>query len=75
MSAIATKLLKDALQLSEAERADIASCLYASLDDETSAKLDAEWDAAIQRRISAIESGQANLVPWEEARKRIFANG
>lgn len=73
MSNTTTKLLEDALKLPEADRADLAACLFASLASEP--VLDEAWEAEIQRRLEKIDSGKAKLVPWEEARKRIFGNG
>lgn len=74
MSSDTVKLLEDALKLPAGERADLASCLYASLDPDISLPLDPSWDAEIKRRIQEIDSGKAKLIPWEEARKRIFGN-
>ncbi len=31
------------------------------------------WKAEIKRRLDAIDAGHAKLIPWEEARCRIFA--
>jgi putative addiction module component (TIGR02574 family) len=75
MSTLAAEILKDALKLAEAERADMAACLFASLDHETSALLDPDWEAEIERRLHAIDNGQATMVSWEMARQRIFGNG
>jgi putative addiction module component (TIGR02574 family) len=75
MSAHATKILDKAKKLSNAERADLAACLIASLDERTLETLNPEWEAEIERRLHAIDNGSAALIPWEEARKRIFRDG
>ncbi len=75
MSAHATKILDKAMKLSNAERADLAACLIASLDEKTLETLNPEWEAEIERRLHAIDDGSATTIPWEEARKRIFRNG
>jgi len=31
-------------------------------------------EAAIKRRLDAIDAGTAKLIAWDEARRRIFAN-
>jgi len=67
------RLLDDALKLPEADRADIAACLFASLETEPSQLLDAAWEEEISRRISAIDNGRGQFVPWEEARKRMLS--
>ena len=73
MSTTTTKLLEDALKLPEPDRADLAACLFASL--KTEPLLDAAWETEIQRRLEAIDAGKAKLVPWDQARKRIFGDG
>ena len=72
MNTHAGNLLNDALQLDNADRADLAACLLASLDG--AADLDPSWEDEIKRRLHAIDSGQAVMIPWEEARQRIFGN-
>jgi putative addiction module component (TIGR02574 family) len=75
MSSQAVKILDDAMKLSDAERADLAACLFASLDQATHAELEPAWEAEIERRLHAIDDGEATLIPWEAARQRIFSNG
>jgi putative addiction module component (TIGR02574 family) len=72
MSAHATKILDKAMKLSPAERADLAAYLLASLNEKTLAGVDPAWEAEIARRLHAIEGGKAKMIPWGEARKRIF---
>lgn len=74
MSTQVAKLLEDALKLPNDERADLASCLFASLEAETHAQIDADWEAEIARRIHAIDTKLAKLISWEAARQRIFGN-
>lgn len=74
MSTDCDRLLADALKLPEADRADLAACLFASLESEPSQILDAAWEAEIKRRIAEIDNGRSRLIPWEEARKRMFSN-
>ena len=75
MSSHATKILDDALKLTDAERADVAACLFASLEQHSLDRLDPAWGAEIDRRLHAIDSGEATMIPWQEARQRIFGNG
>ena len=74
MSAHATKILDKAMKLRPAERADLAACLLASLDDKALATLDAAWEDEVAHRIHAIDKGDAKVLPWDQARKRIFRN-
>ena len=74
MCSQAVKILDDAMKLSEAERADLAACLLASLDEKTHAQINPAWEAEIERRLHAIDSGHATLIPWKVARHSIFNN-
>jgi hypothetical protein len=64
-------VLADALRLEPAARAEVAAELLASLDGPPDADAEAAWDAEIQRRIEAIETGTARLEPWSEVKRRI----
>jgi putative addiction module component (TIGR02574 family) len=59
-----------ALALSPAEREALAADLVTSLEKEPG--YDEAWDAELRRRVADIDSGRADLVPWEEARARLF---
>lgn len=72
MSAHATKILDKAMKFNAAERADLAACLLASLNDKTLDRMDPAWSAEIERRLHAIDNGDAKMISWEKARKRIF---
>ena len=64
-------VLADALRLEPDSRAEVAAELLASLDGPADADADAAWDAEIERRIAAIESGTIRLEPWEDVKRRI----
>ena len=72
MTSKATKVLKEALKLPKADRADIASCLYGTLDHKDQIELDASWDKEIARRLKEIDEGKAKLLSRKEAEKRMF---
>ena len=64
-------VLADALRLEPDARAQVASELLASLDGPVDADAEAAWDAEIDRRIQAIETGTIVLEPWSEVKRRI----
>jgi len=66
-----SNLLQKALSLSEEERADLACSLLNSLDPTVDEGAAGAWDKEIARRISDLDSGQANTVSWEEVRNRL----
>jgi putative addiction module component (TIGR02574 family) len=64
-------VLKEALELPEADRAKLAADLMASFDGTPDADVDAEWAAEIERRAAKVLSGESQGVPWDAVRERI----
>jgi putative addiction module component (TIGR02574 family) len=77
MTSRAQELLREALTLPIAERADVAAELLASLDEakaENPAEVEAAWAAEIERRARRVMTGESVGVPWEEVRRRAEAD-
>jgi hypothetical protein len=72
MVASAQQLLKDAMDLPEAERVDLAYELLASLPtpEPRIPRSDREWITEIERRAQRAIAGDAG-VSWSEARRQI----
>jgi len=70
MSQETVDLLKKALNLSVAERADLAGSLIESLDETSEESVQAAWDAEISRRMEDLKLGKVKAVSLEEARRR-----
>jgi len=72
MSMAPARLLEEALQLPDGQRADLAAELLASLTPTTpaEARTDAEWLTAIERRARAALAGSPGI-PWDQARQEI----
>ncbi len=73
MTSRAQELLREALTLPIAERADVAAELLASLDDaeaENPADVEAAWADEIERRARRVIDGQSAGIPWEDVRRR-----
>jgi putative addiction module component (TIGR02574 family) len=73
MTSRAKELLREALTLPIAERADVAAELLASLDDaetENLAEVEAAWAGEIERRARRVIAGESAGVPWEDVRRR-----
>ncbi len=70
MTVAAQKIVKQALALSEGERALVVSELLKSIPSDSDALSQAEWDAAwkveLERRIEEMESGEDSSVPLDE---------
>jgi putative addiction module component (TIGR02574 family) len=70
MSQETVDLLKKALNLSVAERADLAGSLIESLDETSEESVQAAWDAEISRRMEDLKLGKVKAVSLDEARRR-----
>lgn len=71
MTKAAETLLREALKLEVAERADLAAELLASLEGEPDDAVQAAWAAEIERRIEQIDAGTEKLFPWEEVEREL----
>ena len=67
------KVRSEALSLSEAERAELAHNLVASLDGRADPDAETVWDAEILRRLAQIDAGTARLIDREEFRRLMRA--
>ena len=70
MSQEASDLLKKALNLPVAERAELAGSLIESLDETDDESVQAAWDIEMVRRMEDLNSGKVKPVSLEEARRR-----
>jgi putative addiction module component (TIGR02574 family) len=65
-------VLRDATELSEQDRAELAGFLIESLEAEPDPDVEAAWAAEIERRVQELETGNVRSVPWEEVRQRLL---
>ena len=76
MTSRAQELLREALTLPIAERADVAAELLASLDAaeaDNPAEVEAAWAAEIERRARRVIAGESAGIPWADVRQRAEA--
>jgi putative addiction module component (TIGR02574 family) len=66
MTQQAEKLRIEALQLTDADRAELARALISSLESETDEDAEAAWDCELERRLAKIESGISKGRPAED---------
>ena len=67
------RIRNEVMALTEAERAELAHDLIASLDEPRDSGVEDAWDREILHRISLIDSGQAKLLDREEFRQKMRA--
>lgn len=72
MSQTVAEILDAALALPEAERAELAELITASLTASPSA-LHPTWAAELRRRAAEIDSCKVQPVLWEEVRRQVQA--
>jgi len=68
------QLISSALQMPKKVRATIAERLIASLDPHCDKDTETIWQKEVQQRISDIDSGRVNCIPWENVRERLRRN-
>ena len=74
MTREADEILKEALLLSPESRAAVAGRLIESLESEVDESAEAEWSVEIARRLTELDSGSVDTIPWEEARRQILGS-
>jgi len=67
------RIRAEVLELTEAERAELAHDLIATLDEPRESGVEDAWEREILHRISLIDSGQAKLLDREEFRQKMRA--
>jgi putative addiction module component (TIGR02574 family) len=69
----AAELLREALSLPQEQRAALIDSLLESLDSEVDENVEEAWRQEIYRRLQQIDSGAVQLIPWEDAERRLWA--
>jgi putative addiction module component (TIGR02574 family) len=65
-------VFQQAVQLPERDRATLAGLLIETLDPVSEQDVEAAWSEEIQRRLSEIDAGTVDLIPWEAVRAELF---
>ena len=73
MSRNVAELFREATELPETERAELAGLLLDSLEGKPDEGVEAAWAEEIERRVRQIESGEVKTIPWEEVRAKLHA--
>jgi putative addiction module component (TIGR02574 family) len=72
MSPEVERLLAEAMALPEHERAALAAILQDSVGDGLpQEEIEAAWTAEIQRRLTAVRSGEVQLIPSEDVEREL----
>ena len=66
-------VLREALALTEEERAEIAGVLLESLEPAAEVGVEAAWRQEVVGRVAALEAGGVRMTPWKEIRECFLA--
>jgi putative addiction module component (TIGR02574 family) len=68
------QMIREALELSDEDRAFLARLLIKSLESEADSETDIEeaWLVEAERRWNEIEAGKVLTVPWDEVRAKLM---
>jgi putative addiction module component (TIGR02574 family) len=68
------ELIREAVELTESDRATLAGVMIESLDPKPTPEVKAAWSKEIERRIREIDEGTVELLDWEDVRTELFAD-
>jgi putative addiction module component (TIGR02574 family) len=72
MARSARELFEEAMRLAPEERATLMRLLIDTLDAGSDEDAEEAWRVEIERRITELDSGAVQTVPWEELRARLY---
>ena len=64
------EIFTEATELDEKDRAKLAGLLLESIDTEADPDVEAAWAAELDRRSASVDDGSAELIPWEDVKRR-----
>ena len=67
------KLLDEAMKLPTSTRAKLVGQLLETLDDGADEGVEEAWRAEISRRVTELDQGTVETVPWEDVRRELRA--
>jgi putative addiction module component (TIGR02574 family) len=71
MAAERETIFHDALELEQSDRAELAKLLIESLDGGADEGVEQAWMAEVDRRVTELENGSLQSVPWDEVKERL----
>jgi putative addiction module component (TIGR02574 family) len=67
------ELFREAAELPERDRAELAGLLIESLEAEPDPDVEAAWAEEVERRIRQVDAGEVEMIPWEQVRAELFS--
>ena len=66
-------LFREAAELPDRERAELAGMLIETLDTDTDPNIEVAWAEEIERRVRQLDANEVETIPWEQVRRELFA--
>lgn len=66
-------VFRDAAELPERDRAELAGMLIETLEDSPDEDVEAAWEVEVAWRIRQLEAGEVTTILWEQARAELHA--
>lgn len=67
------QLFREALELTENDRATLAGLLIESLEEPPDPDVERAWAEEAERRWQEIQSGKVQTIPWEEIKAKLLS--
>lgn len=67
------QLFREALELTDNDRATLAGLLIESLETPPDPDVERAWAEEAERRWREIESGEVQTIPWEDVKARLLS--
>ena len=67
------QLFREALELTDNDRATLAGLLIESLEGPADPDVERAWAEEAERRWREIESGKVKTIPWEEVKAKLMS--
>ena len=75
MASTPKDLYQEAMDLNDKDRAELVGLLLETLDIGEDSGVEAAWLKEIEQRVTQLDSGSVESIPWSEVRARVFAAG
>jgi putative addiction module component (TIGR02574 family) len=72
MTRSAQELFEEAMGLDPDERAALTGLLIESLEPTAEEGVEQAWLAEIERRMAELDSGSAEMIPWDKLKARLY---
>ena len=66
-------LLREASELPETDRAELAGRLLETLNGEAEERVEIAWSEEIERRIRQLDTGEVKTITWSDVRAQLYA--